>query len=86
MPDIKHSIQIEATPQLVFPLVASAKGFARWWAVDVTEDSANEHVELGFFNRATVYGLHPVQIAARARLIGSANLEKNGTARACSSI
>src|SRR5690242_972671 len=64
MPDIKHSIQIEAPRQLVHPLVASAKGFLQWWAADVTEDRASGNVELGFFNRATVYGLHPVQITA----------------------
>ncbi len=64
MPDIKHSIQIDATPQLVHPLVASAEGFSRWWAADVTEEKAGGNVELGFFNRATVYGLHPIQIAA----------------------
>jgi hypothetical protein len=64
MPDIKHSIQIEAAPQLVHPLVASARGFSQWWASDVTEDKASGDVELGFFNRATTYGLRPVQIAA----------------------
>jgi hypothetical protein len=64
MPDIKHSIQIAVAPQLIHPLVASAEGFSRWWAADVTEDKATGNVELGFFNRATVYGLHPVQIAA----------------------
>jgi hypothetical protein len=62
MPDIKHSIQIEAAPQLVHPLVASAAGFSRWWAADVTEDKTSGNVELGFFTRATVYGLHPAQI------------------------
>jgi hypothetical protein len=62
MPDIKHSIQIEAAPQLVHPLVASAAGFSRWWAADVTEDKISGNVELGFFTRATVYGLHPAQI------------------------
>jgi hypothetical protein len=67
MPDIKHSIQIEAPCRLVHPLVASAKGFSQWWAADVTEDSASGNVELGFFNRATTYGLHPVQIAAPKR-------------------
>ena len=64
MPDIKHSIQIDAAPQLVYPLVASAQGFSRWWAADVTEDKATGNVELSFFKRATLYGLHPVQIAA----------------------
>ena len=64
MPDIKHALQINASPQLVYPLVASAAGFMRWWASDVTEDKATGNVELGFFNRATVYGLRPIQMAA----------------------
>lgn len=64
MPDIKHSIQIDAAPQLVHPLVASPEGFSRWWAANVTEDKASGDVELGFFNRSTVYGLHPIEIAA----------------------
>jgi hypothetical protein len=63
MADIKHMIQIAAEPRAVHPLVATAEGFSRWWAVDVTEDKARGNVELGFFNRATVYGLHPIQIA-----------------------
>jgi len=64
MPDIKHSIQIAAGPQLVHPLVATAEGFSRWWAADVTEDKPTGSVDLGFFKRATVYGLRPIQIAA----------------------
>jgi uncharacterized protein YndB with AHSA1/START domain len=64
MPDIKHLIQIDAAPEAVHPLVATAKGFTRWWASDVTEDKKTGDVELGFFNRATVYGLHPAKIAA----------------------
>jgi hypothetical protein len=64
MPDIKHSIQIDAAIERVHPLVASADGFMRWWAADVTEEKASGNVELGFFNRSTIYGLHAVQIAA----------------------
>ncbi len=64
MADIKHMIQVNAAPSAVFPLVATSAGFLQWWAVDVTEDKATGKVELGFFNRATVYGLRPIQIAA----------------------
>jgi hypothetical protein len=64
MPDIKHAIQIDAAPQVVHPLVASGEGFSRWWAADVTADKSTGNVELAFFNRSTVYGLRPVQIAA----------------------
>jgi uncharacterized protein YndB with AHSA1/START domain len=55
MPDIKHMIQISAGPERIYPLVATAAGFAQWWAEDVTE--AAGAVELGFFRRATVYRL-----------------------------
>ena len=81
MPDIKHSIQIDATLQAVHPLVASAEGFSRWWAADVAEDKVSGNVELGFFNRATVYGLHPVQIAAprQAHWLCQSGKEWNGT-------
>jgi len=53
MADIKHSVQIPVRPEIVYPLVATAKGFGRWWATDIAEST--EAVELGFFNRATVY-------------------------------
>lgn len=64
MADIKHMIQIAADPRAVHPLVASAQGFTRWWAEDVTEDRAGGNVELGFFNRTTLYGLQPQRIEA----------------------
>ena len=55
MPDIQHSVQIAAKPEAVYPLVGTADGFRQWWASDVTE--ADGAVELGFFNRASVYRL-----------------------------
>jgi hypothetical protein len=55
MADIKHSIQTSASPAQVNSLVAAAKGFAQWWATDITEPAGI--VELGFFNRATIYRL-----------------------------
>lgn len=59
MPDIRHSIQTSAKADALFPLVATARGFAQWWAADVSEPDAA--VELGFFNRATVYRLRLVE-------------------------
>ena len=55
MPDIQHAIQIATTPEKIYPLFATAEGFAQWWATDITESGGT--VELGFFNRATVYRL-----------------------------
>jgi len=52
MADIKHAIQIAAEPKIVHPLVASADGFTRWWAADVTANGSTGQVDLGFFNRA----------------------------------
>ncbi len=55
MADIKHSVQIPAAPAVIYPLVATAEGLARWWSADVVE--ADGVVALGFFNRTTIYRL-----------------------------
>jgi hypothetical protein len=55
MADIHHSIQITAKPEAIYPLIAAAHGFGQWWATDITESGGA--VDLGFFNRATVYRL-----------------------------
>jgi uncharacterized protein YndB with AHSA1/START domain len=55
MADILHSIQISAPADAIYPLISTAKGLAEWWAADVTETGGA--VELGFFNRQTVYRL-----------------------------
>ena len=55
MADIQHSIPIAAKPEEIYTLVSTGKGFAEWWASDVTESEGA--VQLGFFNRNTVYRL-----------------------------
>ena len=55
MADIRHSLQISASPERIYALVSNAAGLAQWWAADVVESGGK--VELGFFNRATVYRL-----------------------------
>jgi uncharacterized protein YndB with AHSA1/START domain len=55
MADIQHSIQISAKREAIYPLVATAKGLGGWWATDITEPG--DAVELGFFNRTTIYRL-----------------------------
>jgi hypothetical protein len=57
MPDILHAIQISFPVEAVYPLVSTARGFTQWWAEDVT--ASGEAVELGFFNRNTLYRLRP---------------------------
>jgi uncharacterized protein YndB with AHSA1/START domain len=65
MADIRHSIQIAAQPEAVYPLVATGQGFSQWWASDITETGGA--VDLGFFNRATVYRLRLMNSAPPAR-------------------
>lgn len=59
MADIVHSVEVAADAGVVYSLVSSGPGFQAWWAEDVvvTPDGA---VELGFFDRATVYRLRAV--------------------------
>jgi uncharacterized protein YndB with AHSA1/START domain len=52
MPDIRHSIQIDAPVDRVFALVSNGPGFAKWWAEDAAEDASDKSVELAFFKRA----------------------------------
>jgi hypothetical protein len=58
MADIIHSIGVSAAPDAVYPLVSSGPGFRDWWAEDVVS-KADGVVELGFFDRTTVYRLRP---------------------------
>ena len=55
MADIRHSLQISAPAESIHRLVSTAEGLGRWWAADVIE--AGGAVELGFFQRQTVYRL-----------------------------
>lgn len=57
MPDLKHRILINASPQRVYQAVTTPEGLSGWW----TED-AEQHEEgillLGFYDRTTVYKMH----------------------------
>ncbi|HYL10305.1 MAG TPA: hypothetical protein VEU31_06165 [Candidatus Acidoferrales bacterium] len=66
MPNIRHSISITASPDRVFPLVSSGRGFSQWWAADVSEVGKDGILDLGFFNRSTLYRLQPKRIVAPA--------------------
>jgi uncharacterized protein YndB with AHSA1/START domain len=81
MPTIKHSISIAASPEQILPLVSSGHGFKQWWATDVTEDVPRDIVSLGFFDRSTVYNLHPERIveASQAEWRCQSGEEWNGT-------
>lgn len=67
MPDIQHSLVIDAPADRVLALVGGADGFVRWWAEDAVAVGGGTSVELGFFNRATVYRLVRVPDAGGVR-------------------
>jgi hypothetical protein len=64
MPELIHSIEITATPRVIYPLVSTAEGLAKWWAEDVVQVEAG--VELAFFNRTSVYRLRSLTFAPPA--------------------
>ena len=66
MADILHSLQISAPPETVHRLVSTAEGFRQWWAEDVSENAGA--VDLGFFNRTTLYRLRPQPSSTPSRI------------------
>jgi hypothetical protein len=79
MADIRHAVQIAAKSEAIYPLFATSMGFGRWWATDITE--VRGAVELGFFNRATVYRLrlYASQPPSEADWVCETGDEWNGT-------
>lgn len=60
MPELHHQIVIAAQARAIFPLIASAEGFQRWWAADARNAAgANGMIELSAFDPAVVCRLRP---------------------------
>jgi hypothetical protein len=83
MADIRYSLQIAAEPEAIYPLVSTATGFGEWWAEDVTESART--VDLGFFNRATIYRLRLEANEAPLHSAWVCEAATNGAARISSS-
>jgi hypothetical protein len=64
MPDIRHVVEIDANAEQIYMLVATGKGFTRWWAEDIVIDATEGIADVGFYNRTTVYRLHPERMKA----------------------
>jgi uncharacterized protein YndB with AHSA1/START domain len=64
MPELLHSVEIDAPPSAIYPLISSAGGLAQWWAEDAT--ALHGGAELGFFGRSTVYRLRSLTFAPPA--------------------
>jgi len=79
MADIRHSIEIDAPRERVRQLVTSASGFSQWWAAD-SGPKDNDAVELGFFNKSTLYRLRlEAQSAAEIVWLCESGEEWKGT-------
>ena len=79
MADIRHAIAIQAPPQRVLELASTADGLRRWWAADVSSNDAAS-VELGFFDRTTIYALQLVsKTPARVEWLCASGEEWKGT-------
>jgi hypothetical protein len=79
MPDIRHSLVVAASVDVVRPLVATGEGFTTWWAEDVTAVPGTDGVELGFFDRTTMYRLIPSTDAEAVRWTCETGTEWAGT-------
>ncbi|HUO26447.1 MAG TPA: hypothetical protein VMU61_12330 [Candidatus Aquilonibacter sp.] len=79
MPDIRHSIQIVAPAEAVYAIVSTAKGWAGWWAADITESEST--IQVAFFNRQTIYRLRPTvrEAPCRSEWICETGAEWSGT-------
>jgi uncharacterized protein YndB with AHSA1/START domain len=56
MPDLKHQIPINATPEKVYAALTTEKGLRGWWTADSkTEDRVGGKAEFGFDKRGTVF-------------------------------
>jgi uncharacterized protein YndB with AHSA1/START domain len=56
MADLKHQIDIEASPDQVYAALATSEGLAGWWTADAhAEETIGGKAEFGFNKRAAVY-------------------------------
>ncbi len=56
MPDLHHSIFIQASPMKVYEAVSTEKGFQGWWTADTrAEPKVGGKAEFGFDNRGMVF-------------------------------
>ena len=75
MADIKHLIEIKASPETVYSLVGTPQGLSKWWAEDVFDDTTDA-CSLGFFNRQTIYKLRIASRTPNARVIWNSETGK----------
>ena len=56
MPELKHQIDIKATPENVYPALATQAGLRGWWTADTTADEkVGGNAEFGFDRRGMVF-------------------------------
>jgi uncharacterized protein YndB with AHSA1/START domain len=69
MPDIKHLIEIAATPSAVYAALTTSAGLQSWWTADAeAETQAGGAAQFGFFQRTTVYRMRIDQLEPARRV------------------
>src|SRR5262245_21474702 len=79
MADIRHALPIDAAPERITELVSSPEGLAAWWTEDVVRVGGADVLELGFFDRTTLYRLVRAPDPDGVRWRGESGSEWAGT-------
>jgi uncharacterized protein YndB with AHSA1/START domain len=83
MPELKHQIDIKATPESVFPALATQAGLRGWWTADTTADEkVGGKAEFGFDRRGMVFRMTIDKLEPAKRVVWSCHGDQpewNGT-------
>jgi uncharacterized protein YndB with AHSA1/START domain len=81
--DLKHQIDIKASPEQVYAALTAPDGLASWWTADVQADQkVGGKAEFGFHKRSAVYRMTIVALDLRRQVVWSCqgdNPEWTGT-------
>lgn len=72
MPEIKHQIPINATPDKVYAAITTAAGLRSWWTADTkAEEKVGGKAEFGFDKRGTVFRMKIEKLDPGKRVVWS---------------
>ena len=72
MADLKHQIDIKASPQQVYAALATTTGLASWWTADArAEQKIGGKAKFGFNRRGAVYRMRIVALDPARQVVWS---------------
>jgi uncharacterized protein YndB with AHSA1/START domain len=72
MADLRHQIDIKASPQQVYAALATTTGLASWWTADAhAEEKIGGKAEFGFNGRGAVYRMRIVALDPARQVVWS---------------